>query len=384
MNKLQFEFMVKPSSDGKSNLMTVTSITTEAKETYAIPEELQQISFHKEVSTTTIYNMVKSSLKKRHQFRKVWIPLTEELKKVYMDDYDNMLFAGQCLEEITSKHANTVIQEEKDNLNALNLNTLKLLETLVGNAQIPKDQNLKNISEKFVLEKFTSKNLNAKHWINNFEKECIRFDVNEDYKKIEILRLFMDKSCTDWYSSMIIKLTGDSEWKIWKNKFCETFSSKGWNPVTYALLYKYRDGSLLDYAIKKEKLLLDMRTTIDSGTLIDLIAAGLPEFILNRIDREVLKDTVDLFSEISNFEHMVIKKKSFFEKKKILSMNYKEKNEEKKPCKHCEKLNKGTRYHPESVCWFNTRENDREKKNYIKHVNNSVVEAELNDTDQKN
>lgn len=41
MKKLQFEFMVKPSSDGKSNLMTITSITTEAKETYAIPEELK-------------------------------------------------------------------------------------------------------------------------------------------------------------------------------------------------------------------------------------------------------------------------------------------------------------------------------------------------------
>jgi len=172
MKKLQFEFMVKPSSDGKSNLITITSITTEAKEIYAIPEELQQMSFHKEVSTTTIYNMVKSSLKKRHQFRKVWIPLTEELKKVYMDDYDNILFAGQCLEEITSKPANAMIQEEKDSLNALNLNTLKLLETLVGNAQIPRDQNLKNISEKFVLEKFTTKDLNARHWINNFEKEC--------------------------------------------------------------------------------------------------------------------------------------------------------------------------------------------------------------------
>jgi len=64
MKKLQFEFMIKPSSDGKSNLMTITTITTEAKETYAIPEELQQISFHKEVSITTMYNMVKMSLKK--------------------------------------------------------------------------------------------------------------------------------------------------------------------------------------------------------------------------------------------------------------------------------------------------------------------------------
>lgn len=30
-----------------------------------------------------------------------------------MDDYDNILFAGQCLEEITSKPAKTMIQEEK-------------------------------------------------------------------------------------------------------------------------------------------------------------------------------------------------------------------------------------------------------------------------------
>jgi hypothetical protein len=70
MKKLQFEFMIKPSSDGKSNLMTMTSITTEAKETNAIPEDLQQISFHKEVSTTTMYNMVKSSLKKKTPIQK--------------------------------------------------------------------------------------------------------------------------------------------------------------------------------------------------------------------------------------------------------------------------------------------------------------------------
>lgn len=383
MKKLQFEFMIKPTSDGKSNIMAVTSITTETNETFVIPQELQQISHHKEVSNTTVYNMVKSALKKRHQFRKVWIELTDEIQKVYMDDYGNMRFADQSLEEITDKPT-TMVSDEKNALNALNLNTLKLLEKLIDNTQVTRDQNLKRISEKFVLEKFTSKDINANQWIDNFEKECIRFDVTEDIKKIEILRLFLDKSCSDWYCSMIIKLTRDSEWTIWKDRFCETFLNKGWNPVTYALIYKYKDGLLLDYALKKEKLLLDMRRSIDSGTLIDLIAAGLPEFILNRIDREVLKDTVDLFREISNYEHMV-RKKSFFEKKKSINNIYhKEKNEEKKPCKNCEKLNKGTRYHSESVCWFNTREHDKEKKNYIRHVNNSVIEAELNDTDQKN
>lgn len=291
-----------------------------------------------------------------------------------------MKFADQSLEEITEKLDTISVLEEKDTLNALNLNTLKLLEKLVLNTQVTREQNLKNISEKFVIEKFTSRNSNANQWIDFFEKECTRFDVREDEKKIEILRFFMDKSCSDWYSSMIIKLTLDSEWAIWKNKFCETFVNKGWNTVNYALLYKYKDGSLLDYGMRKEKLLLDMRRSMDLGTLIDLIAAGLPEFILNKIDREVLKDTVDLFNEISKFEHMV-NKKSFFGKKKIY-IN-KERNDEKKPCRYCEQLNKGTRYHAESICWFKTKENDKQK-NYIKHVNNSVIETELNDTNQKN
>lgn len=55
----------------------------------------------------------------------------------------------------------------------------------------------------------------------------------------------------------------------------------------------------------------------------------------------------------------------------------------KKPCKNCEKLNKSTRYHADSVCWFNRKENYKEKKTYIMHINNSVVEAEFNDTDKK-
>lgn len=57
-----------------------------------------------------------------------------------------------------------------------------------------------------------------------------------------------------------------------------------------------------------------MRRHIDTGTLVDLIAAGLPEFILNRIDREILSDAVDLFNEVSKCKHMV-NKKNFIEKK---------------------------------------------------------------------
>lgn len=300
--------------------------------------------------------------------------MTEELRKVYLDEDDNLLFENQYLEEIKK-------EQSKQNREAGVLE--KLLEKLVQNTQDTKQVNLKNIAERFVIEKFTSKNLNANQWIDIFEKECIRFDVTEDEKKIEILRLFMDKSCVDWYSSMMLKLTMNSEWSTWKKKFCESFTNKGWNQITYALSFKYKDGSLVDYAIKKEKLLLEMRNSIDTGTLIDLIATGLPEYVLNRIDRETLQDTVDLFNEMRKLEYLINKKNT---------LNYKKYgnprgipgNEGKSPCKTCERLNKGIRYHPEHACWFKIGEGDKTKEKTIRHVNNSVIEAELQETEQKN
>ena len=82
-----------------------------------------------------------------------------------------------------------------------------------------------------------------------FEKECIRFNVTTDETKMEILRLFLEKSCLDWYSSMATKLTTNSEWKKWKEKFLETFQNSGWNMVTYAFAFRYKEGLLIDYAM---------------------------------------------------------------------------------------------------------------------------------------
>lgn len=79
-----------------------------------------------------------------------------------------------------------------------------------------------------------------------FEAECTRVGINEDIQKIQVLRLFLDDSFQDWYSSMLIKYTVNSEWSIWKNNFCETYATKGWTPIRYAFLFKYRQGSLLE------------------------------------------------------------------------------------------------------------------------------------------
>lgn len=371
MEKLRFDFALLPGSDGKTNVLCVTSIAKCDEKVYEIPELLQSVSHHKELMRNAAFGKVKNSLGKRYQIRRVWITMTEELKNTYVDEHGNLQFGDQYLEELQEKISNVRQNTETSSLE-------RLIEKLIENKQ----PNLKNIAEKFVIEKFNSKNTNASQWIEMFEKECLRFEVTTDEKKIEILRLFMDKTCIDWYSSMIIKLTMNSEWSNWKIKFCETFANKGWNTVTRALLFRYIDGSLLDYATKKEKLLLDMRTKIDNGTVIDLIASGLPEFILNRIDREGLQDTVDLFNKLSKYEHMV-NKKSFLANKKFGNA-VSNKNKDKNPCIICEKLNKGTRYHPEASCWFKTNEDDKFKRNAIKHVNNSVIETELNENDKKN
>lgn len=138
--------------------------------------------------------------------------------------------------------------------------------------------------------------------------------------------------------------------------------------------------ALLDYAIKKEKLLLEVRKTIDTGTLIDIIASGLPDFIADKIDRENLEATEDLFKEVGKLEHLVNRNKTY-ERKNNPNAEQKEKL---KPCTICEKLGKGARFHPEIACWFKTGENEKKKKDHIKFVNSSQLEAELNDKDPKN
>lgn len=241
-----------------------------------------------------------------------------------------------------------------------------------------------------MLDKFTRKSSNVTQWMTTFEAECARQGIEEEVQKIEALRLFLDDSCLDWYSSMLIKHTINSEWQTWKNNFCETYANKGWSPVRYAILFKYRQGSLLEYALKKERLLLEVNKTMDKTTMIDLIATGLPNFITDKIDRDNLRETEDLFNKIRGLEHFVTKKTP--EKKLLPFWNSnasgesksKEKNGRDRPCRICEKENRGNRYHPESACWFKNKNSDKSRREEIRSVNNAELETELNEIDPKN
>ncbi len=142
------------------------------------------------------------------------------------------------------------------------------------------------------------KHSNANQWLDTFEKKCERFDIIDGSTQIEILRLFLDKSFSDWHPATLTILTIEAEWSEWKERILESFVDNGWGPDMYAIYYRYKEVSLIEYAIRKEKLLLDMDNAICSKSLVLRIAAGLPEFVRNKIDKENSVNSTALLHEI--------------------------------------------------------------------------------------
>lgn len=90
MEKLQFTFAVLAGSDGKSNVICITSIETTDGRRFDIPDDLKPASKHTGITNSDVFTKVKNSLKKRHQTRKIWIPLTQDLRKIYLDEGENV------------------------------------------------------------------------------------------------------------------------------------------------------------------------------------------------------------------------------------------------------------------------------------------------------
>ncbi|XP_031848012.1 uncharacterized protein LOC116433731 [Nomia melanderi] len=159
------------------------------------------------------------------------------------------------LDEIKEKKNSS--EEEKSNLP-------KILEKLLESSnEKEEEKNLKHVADKFIIEKLSSKDSNAKQWMEIFEKECTRFKITKYNMKIEILRLFLEKSCSDWHRATTIKLSINNNWGDWKDRFLKSFADKGWSTWKYALAFRYKEGSLINYATKKERLILDVNKDID-------------------------------------------------------------------------------------------------------------------------
>lgn len=273
--KLQFAFkcVASPSDKKKTNVIAITSITTEDKERYILPENEKFVSNHSELIKTEWYKRMKKSLNQRGQEKKIWIKCTQGMESTYFDENGNLMFNDLYLDEIVET------------------------DIIEPTQKIEHQIDLKSISEQFMIEKF--------------------------------VRLFLDRACLGWHSTTLTALTMEASWNEWKQKFLKSFADKGWNTSIYATSYRHKEGSLMEYAMKKEKLLLDMDNNIGTKTLIMFIAAGLPEFIRDKIDREKCQNSTVLLQEIKKCENLVGKnnlKKKRKRKDKIITRNLKKKN----------------------------------------------------------
>lgn len=228
MEKLRLDFAVKPTADRQSNVICITSTATPDGHIFGIPTEYEPAHLHQEITKTPNYTKVRKSLSKRHQIRKIWITLIEDILKIYLDEDRNLQFKNFYLEE-NSNNSKSIPGGSNQTLKTL---LKKLLEDERTKSET---QNLGIIAKDFMIEKFTGKNSNACQWFKDFNKECERFQIDDDKKKTEIFFNFLENSAVDWYNCMLIKLTVDSEWNRWGKLFCETFANKGWSPISYSL-----------------------------------------------------------------------------------------------------------------------------------------------------
>ncbi|KRG07776.1 uncharacterized protein Dmoj_GI26203 [Drosophila mojavensis] len=379
MAKLQFGFEFVADEDQKSHIILIKSITDDDGKKYSIPQNYQSCKAHPyELMKLPEFRNVAKSLQKRGQFRNVWMKLSDEILQLYRDGSGNMIINNYLLQDISG------MEQSKANTSADQIDTtlIRLLEKLCESESMKdcKSTNLNRACDKFVLDRFEGKKMNSNQWLQTYESECNRLGISKDVEKIEALRLFLDEAAEEWFNSMLIKHTISSEWVTWKEHFLQTFADRGWSSVTYALNYKYISGSLLDYALKKERLLLETDKNMNNITLVNLIVHGLPKFIRNKIDRQNVTAPVALFSELRKFEDIIETKYVKANENRFKTFKTEMKPKFKQPCKICEGRGNKNRYHPVDMCWFNVRENKSTESN--KRIN-SVLEIDTTE-DPKN
>lgn len=361
MAKLQFEVELAADEDPKNNIIVIKSITKEDGITYLIPPCFQAAKHHLQLMKLPEFLKIKKTLQRRGHNRKVWMSMPSDVLALYEDDAGNMVFNDYLLQEMTQIISQSITEGK----------LLEILEKLSDKSNVnnEKRNNLSKLNEKFVLKKFDNKMTNAKQWLQSFESECARFDLNGDTEKISALRLFLNDSESDWYESMLIEHSLNSLWKIWQASFLKTFADKSWSSVMYALSFKHLNGSLLEYALKKQRLLLEYNSDIDTRTLTDLIVVRLPNYITSRLDRQELTDPTLLFSVLRMHENHNKNVQNHFTEQKIST---KSECKKKTPCQICYKMGKKNRFHSEDLCWFK----DKNSNDSVKHCKNLMLEID--------
>jgi len=340
--KAKFYFVSEFGADKKTTVVKVKRIQLLGQEeSFLFPENKQTSAQHGQLFENPIVKNVVKSLKVRNKFRNVMLSLSDELKKIYLDIEGNVVFYDEYLEEATT------VPEPNVNRGSL----------------ITPERETSSLITDMVIEKFNGENINANSWIRLFVQECDRVGIAKD-KYAEVLRLFLEKSATDWYK-VFVRQNSLLNWEAWNNAFIDTFSAQSWSDIMYAYNFKFYNGSLLEFALKKRSLLLEVDDTLSINTQINMIVISLPNFVRDKLGRKSIVNIEDLMAKLKQLGKINDLKNDNVSKK-FLS--------EKRPCGICDKLGFKNRYHSESVCYNRDKQTKKLKNENIKVVNNNEIQ----------
>ena len=257
---------------------------------YVFPLEYQARDHHPRLFSLSIVKKATNSLTKVGHYRNIAVTMADATAASYIDTSLNFVFRDIYLEEseiISTRKIKT--ETEKPNLQ---------IETLL---EIFRKQNMhEREGTDFAIKQFDGTQ-KATDWILEYETECEKYEIQNDEKRIKNLKKYLGKTASEWYQTNLPK-DEEYNWENWKAAFLKAFSNKGWSAVRYAYNFKYISGSITEYAIKKEQLILEVRRKTSKETRINLIVIGLLIHIQDKIDKEAVQSTNDLIGLLGQYE----------------------------------------------------------------------------------
>ena len=354
--KAKFQF-ASEAVDSKTTTVKVKTIQlVDQTEIFLFPPELQSRDEHKLLFEHPVTKGVIKSLKTRNKFRNVIITLTKgEFQDTYLDNEGNVVFKEYYLEV-----APTRIPPSPSSQNS------------------NREKSIHSISKNMVLEKYNGKNFNAESWLKSFITECVRLDIQVNQYS-EILRLFLEGSALDWYNIFLKTHTLSYSWEFWNNSFIDTFNQKSWTEIEYAYNYKYLNGSLLDFALKKRNMLIDADPELTNNSQINLIVISLPHFVRQRLEKDKLNKIDDLMSKLRQCERPISRLNSNANKeseKQNKSLDKHKGQCAREPCLYCKSIGFPNRFHSENLCRLKLANNNKfeSRNDKVKLANNLEIQ----------
>ena len=262
---------------------------------YGFPEDLQLAAQHTElIKLSTIKNAF-TSMKTRGSFRNIMVTLSEELMKSYVDEDGNFVFNNHVLAEV---YFTTPIPAPPDPTNGTRFDSMvACLEKIAA----PKEESVKEILKHLLIEKFAAKNMNVEAWCSRFEKESQRFNL-VGRRQIEVFKSCLDQSLSNWFIVTQQNLAVDAQWNQWRAEMVSTFGDHSFKPVCSAIGFRYLGGSLIDYIVNKEKMLIEANRELPKKVLLDLIVYGLPAHIIRSLNRNTVTSISILKDKLKKHE----------------------------------------------------------------------------------